>query len=116
HPKLSIHDEEETKDEESFDPIAKMSENSGDEGDDDDDQDEGNDDDQDSDKEGEEFIHPKLSIHEKEEINMRKALIPSLKHLKTRMMKVIDDENLGLNVGREEGQDKEDDEDELYRD
>nr|GEW20329.1 hypothetical protein [Tanacetum cinerariifolium] len=87
-----------------------------DEGDDDDDQDEGNDDDQDSDKEGEEFIHPKLSIHEKEEINMRKALIPSLKHLKTRMMKVIDDENLGLNVGREEGQDKEDDEDELYRD
>nr|GEX36570.1 hypothetical protein [Tanacetum cinerariifolium] len=32
------------------------------------------------------------------------------------MMKVIDDENLGLNVGREEGQDEEDDEDELYRD
>nr|GEU43902.1 hypothetical protein [Tanacetum cinerariifolium] len=31
HPKLSIHDEEETKEEESFDPIAKMPENSNDE-------------------------------------------------------------------------------------
>nr|GEV03403.1 hypothetical protein [Tanacetum cinerariifolium] len=34
HPKLSIHDEEETKDKESFDPIAKMPENSDDEGND----------------------------------------------------------------------------------
>nr|GFD04892.1 hypothetical protein [Tanacetum cinerariifolium] len=59
-PKLSVHDEEETKDEESFDPITKTPKNSGDEGN--------------------------------------------------------DEENLGLNVGREEGQDAEDDEDELYRD
>nr|GEY03171.1 retrovirus-related Pol polyprotein from transposon TNT 1-94 [Tanacetum cinerariifolium] len=35
HPKLSIHDEEETKDEESFDPIAKTPKNSDDEGNDD---------------------------------------------------------------------------------
>nr|GEV73802.1 reverse transcriptase domain-containing protein [Tanacetum cinerariifolium] len=34
HPKLSIHDEEETSDEESFDPIPKMPENSDDEGND----------------------------------------------------------------------------------
>nr|GEX65155.1 reverse transcriptase domain-containing protein [Tanacetum cinerariifolium] len=34
HPKLSIHDEEETKDEESFDPITKMPENSDDNGND----------------------------------------------------------------------------------
>nr|GEX50303.1 hypothetical protein [Tanacetum cinerariifolium] len=34
HPKLSIHDEEETKDEESFDPIAKTPKNSDDEGND----------------------------------------------------------------------------------
>nr|GEX98518.1 hypothetical protein [Tanacetum cinerariifolium] len=32
HPKLSIHDEEETKDEESFDPIATTPENTDDEG------------------------------------------------------------------------------------
>nr|GFB60635.1 hypothetical protein [Tanacetum cinerariifolium] len=38
-----------------------------DEGYDDDNQDEGNDDDQDSNKEGEEFIHSKLSIHDEEE-------------------------------------------------
>nr|GFC89774.1 hypothetical protein [Tanacetum cinerariifolium] len=56
---LSIHDEEETK-EESFDPIAKTPANSDDEGN--------------------------------------------------------NNENLGLNVGSEEGQDAEDDEDELYRD
>nr|GEZ94071.1 hypothetical protein [Tanacetum cinerariifolium] len=60
HPSLSIHDEEETRDEEIFDPIAKMPENTDDEG------------------------------------NGK--------------------ENPGLNIGREEGQDKEDDEDELYRD
>nr|GEW47567.1 hypothetical protein [Tanacetum cinerariifolium] len=35
HPKLSIHDEKEDKDEESFDPIAKTLENSDDEGNDD---------------------------------------------------------------------------------
>nr|GEW96469.1 hypothetical protein [Tanacetum cinerariifolium] len=61
-PKLTIHEEEEeeeTKDAESFDPIAKTPGNSDDEG---------------------------------------------------------NDENLGLNVGSEEGQDAEDDEDELYID
>nr|GEZ22468.1 hypothetical protein [Tanacetum cinerariifolium] len=57
-----------------------------DEGDEDDDQEEGNDDAQNSDEEGEEFILGN------------------------------DEENLGLNVGREEGQDDEDDADELYRD
>nr|GFA08522.1 hypothetical protein [Tanacetum cinerariifolium]GFA10594.1 hypothetical protein [Tanacetum cinerariifolium] len=38
-----------------------------DEGDDDDDQKEGSDDEQDSDEEGEEFIHPSLSIHDEDE-------------------------------------------------
>nr|GEW96387.1 hypothetical protein [Tanacetum cinerariifolium] len=42
----------------------------------------------------------------KKKPKMRKALIPSLTRLKTRMM----------NVGKEEGQDEKDDEDELYRD
>nr|GEY57969.1 hypothetical protein [Tanacetum cinerariifolium] len=57
---ISVHDEEETRDEESFDPIPKTPKNMDDEGN--------------------------------------------------------DEENLGLNIGREEGQKEEDDEDELYRD
>nr|GEU49164.1 hypothetical protein [Tanacetum cinerariifolium] len=50
-----------------------------DEGDDDDDQDEGNDDDQDSDEEGEEFIHPKLSIHDKKETKDEESFDPIAK-------------------------------------
>nr|GEW70983.1 hypothetical protein [Tanacetum cinerariifolium] len=50
-----------------------------DEGDDDDDQDEGNDDDQDSDKEGEEFIHPKLSIHDEKETKDEESFDPIAK-------------------------------------
>nr|GEY20810.1 hypothetical protein [Tanacetum cinerariifolium] len=52
-----------------------------DEGDDDDDQDEGNDEDQDSDEEGEEFIHPKLSIHDKEETKDEESFDPIAKTL-----------------------------------
>nr|GEX17397.1 hypothetical protein [Tanacetum cinerariifolium] len=48
--------------------------------DDDDDQDEGNDDDdQDSDKEGKEFIHPKLSIHDEEETKDGESFDPIAK-------------------------------------
>nr|GEW60605.1 hypothetical protein [Tanacetum cinerariifolium] len=87
-----------------------------DEGDDDDDQDEGNDDDQDSDEEGEEFIHPKLSIHDEEETKDEESFDPIAKTPKNSDDEGNNDENLGMNVGMEEGQDEEDDEDELYRD
>nr|GEZ88422.1 hypothetical protein [Tanacetum cinerariifolium] len=83
---------------------------------DDDDQDEGNDDDQDSDKKGEEFIHPKLSIHDEEETKDEESFDHIAKTLENSNDEGNDVENLGLNVGREEGQDKEDDEDELYKD
>nr|GEZ05283.1 hypothetical protein [Tanacetum cinerariifolium] len=43
---------------------------------DDDDQDEGNDDDQDIDNEGDEFIHPKLSIHKEEETKDEESFDP----------------------------------------
>nr|GFB42658.1 hypothetical protein [Tanacetum cinerariifolium] len=56
-----------------------------------DDEEEGGDEEQDSDEE--EFIHPILI-----------------------MMKAMGEEDLGLNVGREEGHDEEEDEDELYKD
>nr|GEY51270.1 hypothetical protein [Tanacetum cinerariifolium] len=79
-------------------------------------QDEGNDDDQDSDEEGEEFIHPKLSIHDEEETKDEESFDPIAKTPKNLDDEGNDDENLGLNVGREERQDAKDDEDELYRD
>nr|GEU48989.1 retrovirus-related Pol polyprotein from transposon TNT 1-94 [Tanacetum cinerariifolium] len=56
-------------------------------------------------------IQMKLSIHDEEETKDEERFISSLKRLKTRMMKVMV-KKLGLNIGREEGQD----EDELYRD
>nr|GEU49828.1 hypothetical protein [Tanacetum cinerariifolium] len=84
--------------------------------DDDDDQEEGNDNDQDSDEEGEEFIHPSLSIHDEEETKDEESFDPIAKTPKNSDDEGNDEENLGLNVGREEGQDEEDDEDELHRD
>nr|GEY57335.1 cytoplasmic tRNA 2-thiolation protein 1 isoform X2 [Tanacetum cinerariifolium] len=86
------------------------------EGDDDDDQKEGNDDDQDYDEEGEEFIYPRLSIHDEEETKDEESFDLIAKTPKNSDNEGNDEENLGLNVGREERQDKEDDEDELYRD
>nr|GFC78074.1 hypothetical protein [Tanacetum cinerariifolium] len=82
--------------------------------DDDDDDEEGSDDKQASDDE--EFIHPRLSTHVEEETRDEESFDPIPKTPKN-----IDDdgngeENLGMNVGREEGQDEEDEEDELYRD
>nr|GEV39426.1 reverse transcriptase domain-containing protein [Tanacetum cinerariifolium] len=87
-----------------------------DEGDDDDEQEEGNDNDQDSNAEDEEFIHPRLSIHDKEETKDVESFDPIAKTPENIDDKGDDKENLRLNVGREEGQDEEDDEDELYRD
>nr|GEW92308.1 retrovirus-related Pol polyprotein from transposon TNT 1-94 [Tanacetum cinerariifolium] len=78
-------------------------------GDDDDDQDEGNDDDQDTDEEGEEFIHPKLSIHDEEETKEEESFDPIPKTPENSDDEGNDDENLGLNVGSEEGQDAKDD-------
>nr|GEY83453.1 hypothetical protein [Tanacetum cinerariifolium] len=85
-------------------------------GDGDDDQDEGNDDDQDFDEEGEEFIHPRLSIHDEEETKDEERFDPIAKTPENTDDEGNEEENLRLNVGREEGQDEEDDEDELYTD
>nr|GEW64167.1 hypothetical protein [Tanacetum cinerariifolium] len=83
---------------------------------DDDNQDEGNDDDQDTDNEGNEFVHPKLSIHEEEETKDEESFDPIIQTLENSNDEGNDDASLGLNVGSGEGQDAEDDEDELYRD
>nr|GEW71735.1 hypothetical protein [Tanacetum cinerariifolium] len=78
--------------------------------------DQDDDDDQDIDEEGEEFIHPKLSIHDEEETKVEESFNPIPKTPKNSDDEGNDDENLGLNGGSEEGQDAEDNEDELYRD
>nr|GEU92780.1 hypothetical protein [Tanacetum cinerariifolium] len=83
---------------------------------DDDNQDEGNNDDQDNDNEVNEFVHPKLSIHEEEETKDEESFDPIIQTPKNSNDEGNDDASLGLNVGSEEGQDTEDDEDELYRD
>nr|GEW49498.1 retrotransposon protein, putative, unclassified [Tanacetum cinerariifolium] len=77
---------------------------------------EGNDDDQDSDEEGEKFIHPRISVHDEEETRDEESFDPIPKTPKNMNDKGNGLENLGLNVGREEGQDEYDDQDELYRD
>nr|GEV45537.1 retrovirus-related Pol polyprotein from transposon TNT 1-94 [Tanacetum cinerariifolium] len=82
--------------------------------DDDDDQDV-NDVDQDTDNDGDDFVHPKLSIH-KEEAKDEESFDPIVQKPKNSDDKGNDDASLGLNVGSEEGQDAEDDNEELYSD
>nr|GEX02006.1 hypothetical protein [Tanacetum cinerariifolium] len=60
----------------------------------------------------EEFIHPSLSTHAEEETRDEESFDPIQKTPKNSN----DEENLGTNVGREEGHDEEEEKDELYRD
>nr|GEW86694.1 hypothetical protein [Tanacetum cinerariifolium] len=85
-------------------------------GDDDDNQKEGSDDEQALDEEGEEFIHPSLSSHDEEETRDEESFDPIAKTPENMDDECNGEENLGMNVGREEGQDEEYDEDKLYRD
>nr|GEV89701.1 hypothetical protein [Tanacetum cinerariifolium] len=115
--------------EKSYEEISWKSNDEGDDGDDDeegddsddvkegnnddDDQEEGNDKD-DQEERSKEFIHPSLSTHDEEETRDEESFDPILKTPETRMMN--GDDNLEMNFGREEGQDEEVEEDELYRD
>nr|GEV28180.1 hypothetical protein [Tanacetum cinerariifolium] len=81
---------------------------------DEDDQEEGNDDEQAFDEE--EFIHPSLSTHAKEETRDEESFDPIPKTPENTDDEGNSEENLRMNFGREEGQDEENEEDELYRD
>nr|GEY37293.1 putative ribonuclease H-like domain-containing protein [Tanacetum cinerariifolium] len=86
-----------------------------DEGDnDEDDEEKGGDDEQASDKE--EFVHPSLSTHTEEEPSDEESFDPISKTPEDIDDEGNGEENHGLNVGREEGHDEEEEEDELYRD
>nr|GEY85488.1 hypothetical protein [Tanacetum cinerariifolium] len=64
----------------------------------------------------EEFIHPSLSTHAEEEPRDEESFDPISKTPKDTDDEGNGEENLGINVGREEGHDEEEEEDELYRD
>nr|GEX98677.1 hypothetical protein [Tanacetum cinerariifolium] len=82
--------------------------------DEEDDEEEGGDDEQASDKE--EFIHPSLSTHAEEETRDEESFDPIPKTPKNSDNEGNGEENLGKNVGREEGHDEKEGKDELYRD
>nr|GEU50748.1 hypothetical protein [Tanacetum cinerariifolium] len=86
-----------------------------DEGDDgeDDEEDEGSDDEQASDEE--EFIHPSLCTHAEEETRDEESFDPISKTPEDNDDEGNAKEDLGLNVGREEGHDEEEEEVELHR-
>nr|GEZ17943.1 hypothetical protein [Tanacetum cinerariifolium] len=107
--------------------ISQASGSGADEGiDDDDDVDEGSDDqdndddqdddDQDTSDEGDEFIHPKLTIHEEEATKDEESFDPIVQTPDNSNDEGNDDASQGLNVGSKEGHNTKDDEDELYRD
>nr|GEV65628.1 hypothetical protein [Tanacetum cinerariifolium] len=90
---------------------AQDDEDQEDEGNDEDDEKEGSDDEQASDQE--EFIHPSLSTHAKEETRDEESFDPIPKTPENTNDEGNGEENLGKNVGRKEGQDEEDKADEL---
>nr|GEV10707.1 hypothetical protein [Tanacetum cinerariifolium] len=73
------------------------------------------DDDQDTDNDGDDFVHPKLSIHE-EDAKDEESFDPIIQTPEKSSDEGNDDANLGMNVGGKEGQDAEDDDEELYKD
>nr|GEV83146.1 retrotransposon protein, putative, unclassified [Tanacetum cinerariifolium] len=117
-------DDDEGKDgdgDEEDDGDDDVADDDGEEGDDDDhqevqrdDEEEGGDDEQDFDEE--EFIHPSLSTHTEEEPRYEESFDSIPKTPKDTDDEGNGEENLSLNVGREEGHDEEEEEDELYRD
>nr|GFB74819.1 hypothetical protein [Tanacetum cinerariifolium] len=74
----------------------------------------GGDDEQASDEE--EFIHPSLSTHAEEETRDEECFDPIPKTPENSDDEGNGEEILGINVGRQEGHDEEEEEDELYRD
>nr|GEY86336.1 hypothetical protein [Tanacetum cinerariifolium] len=108
-----------SSDEDDDDEVDEKSNDQEDKDDQDDDHDDDdqcdNDDDQDTNNDGDDFVHPKLSIHEEEDKH-EESFAPIVQTPESSDDEGNDDASLGLNVGSEEGQDAEDDDEELYRD
>nr|GEW29946.1 hypothetical protein [Tanacetum cinerariifolium] len=108
--------DEDNDDDDEVDDISDDQEDEDDHDDDDqddDDQDD-NDDDQYIDNDDNDFVHPKLSIHE-EKAKAEESFDHIVQTPKNSDDEGNDDASLGMNVGGEEGQDVEDDDEEFYR-
>nr|GEY75340.1 hypothetical protein [Tanacetum cinerariifolium] len=105
---------EDDDDDDAQDDDAQDDDDQEDKGNDEDDQEEGSEDEQASDEE--EFIHPSLSTHAEEEIRDVESFDPTRKTPENTDDEGNGEEDLRMNVDREEGQDEEDEEDELYKD
>nr|GEU57181.1 hypothetical protein [Tanacetum cinerariifolium] len=101
-------------DDEQDDDEAQDDDDQDDKGNDKDDEEEGSDNEQASDEE--EFIHLSLSTHAEEERRDEESFNPILKTPENTDDEGNGEENLEMNIGREEGQDEEDEADKLYRD
>nr|GEU74407.1 hypothetical protein [Tanacetum cinerariifolium] len=112
--KSSDEDEDDEVDERSDDQDDDQDVDDQDDDDQDDDDQDDNDDDQDTDNDSDEFVHPKLSIHEKEAKD-EESFDPIVQTPENSNDESNNDASLGLNVGSKEGQDVEDDDDELYK-
>nr|GEU83668.1 retrovirus-related Pol polyprotein from transposon TNT 1-94 [Tanacetum cinerariifolium] len=106
----------ESKEELSWNSTDKEGDDDNGKDDDGDDDDNGDDGDDEQDSNEEEFIYPSLSTHTEEEPRDEESFDPIPKTPKNSGDEGNGEENLGLNVGREEGHDEEAEEDELYRD
>nr|GEW24569.1 retrovirus-related Pol polyprotein from transposon TNT 1-94 [Tanacetum cinerariifolium] len=80
-----------------------------------DDDDDVDDQSEDTDNDGDDFVHPKLSIHE-EEAKDEESFDPIVQTPENSDDEGNDDASLGMNVGGEDGHDAENDDEELYRD
>nr|GEV06124.1 hypothetical protein [Tanacetum cinerariifolium] len=83
------------------------------------DEDDDNDvDDQNSDNDGDDFVHPKLSTHDKEAKDEESfdPIVQTSSQGENSYDESNDDESHGMNVGGDEGSNAEDDDKELYRD
>nr|GEW95213.1 hypothetical protein [Tanacetum cinerariifolium] len=110
----STDEEGNDDDDDTQDDDAQDDDDREDEGNHEDDQEDGSDDEQASDEE--EFIHPSLSTHAEEKIRDEESFDPIPKTPKNTDDEGNGEDNFGTNVGRKEGHDEEDEEDELYRD
>nr|GEW34626.1 hypothetical protein [Tanacetum cinerariifolium] len=104
-----------SSDEDDDDEVDDISDDQEDDDDQDDDDQDDNNDDQDTDNDGNDFVHPKLSIHE-EEAKDEESFDPIVQTPENTDDEGNDDASLSLNVASNEGQDAEDDDEELYRD
>nr|GEZ25221.1 hypothetical protein [Tanacetum cinerariifolium] len=116
--KSSDEDADDNVDDESDAAAANDDDDQQDEDEQDDVDQDDNDDDQESDNDIDDFVHPKLSTHDKEAKDEESfdLIVQTPSHVEDSDDESNDDESHGMNVGGDERPDAKDDDEELYRD